>query len=320
PGFSFAQSYIEIGTGTTYGTPPSSYAPWGNYWKNVKSQTLYLASELGTPTGKIFTQLAWNFERIANTPDNYLNNVSVKIKETTATSLTPGTYADMTGAEEVFFAAFLIPATATGWRIFDIDDYIWTGTNNLIIEVVWGDNGYWTATYFRTYKTLDVSNRQIVGYSDALTPPNYSGISMYFDNMRWYWEPLISDSELSPQVLSSTGAFYTTANTTLSMTIGESIIDTYIVQDNVLNAGFQQVETFVPLVKFWNGSSDDNWNNSANWTVAGVPVSIDNVNIPSSATRMPIVRVNGLSCRKIDLETGTSLKIGSGIVLRVCGK
>ena len=52
---------IEIGNGTTYGTSPSYYGPWGNYWENCHTQTLYLASELGGPTGKKFTQLAWKF-------------------------------------------------------------------------------------------------------------------------------------------------------------------------------------------------------------------------------------------------------------------
>jgi len=181
---------IEIGNGTTYGTYPAYYGPWGNYWENCKTQTLYLASELGAPTGKLFTEFGWKFG-ILPTGTNYLNNVTISIKETTATSLTAGAYADMTGATQVFYAASFVPATALGWRMIDITDYVWNGTNNIIIEVVWGDNGYYVSPYYETYKTDAVSaNRMIIGYADAVTPPNYSGISTYYDNLRIYASPL----------------------------------------------------------------------------------------------------------------------------------
>jgi hypothetical protein len=186
PQKSFAQ-FIEVGNGNTYGTYPSYYGPWGNYWENCKTQTLYLASELGAPTGKIFTSLAWNFHQISS-ENNFLNNVTIKIKETTASSLNSGAYADMTGATQVFYAASLVPATSTGWKSFDIIDYTWNGTNNLIIEVGWGDNGYHTSPFYQTYKTDDVSiTRMLIGYADAVTPPEYCGASSYYDNMRWYW-------------------------------------------------------------------------------------------------------------------------------------
>jgi hypothetical protein len=186
----FYAQYIEIGDGLTYGTYPSYYGPWGNYWENCRTQTLYLASELGAPTGKLFTGLAWNFEQIP-TGTNYLNNVAIKIKETAVTSLTSGAFADMTDAIQVFYAASLVPATSTGWKYFDITDYIWTGTDNLIIEVVWGDNGYYTSPYYHTYKTDAVSaTRMLIGYADSQTPPNYSAASTCYDNMRFYWAPL----------------------------------------------------------------------------------------------------------------------------------
>ncbi len=185
----FAQ-FIEIGDGNTCGTYPSYYGPWGNYWENCRTQTLYLASELGSPNGKNFTSLAWNFQQ-ALSENNFLHNVTIKIKETTASSLNAGSYADMTGATQVFYAASLVPATSTGWNLIDITDYTWTGTNNLIIEVVWGDNGYHISPFYQTFKTDAFSvTRMLIGYADAVTPPEYSGASTYYDNMRWYWSPL----------------------------------------------------------------------------------------------------------------------------------
>ena len=195
---------IEIGNGTTYGSGVSVYAPWSNYWHNCHTQTLYLASELGAPIGKKFTQLAWKFGVLPNTT-NYLNNVTIKIKETAATALTSGAYVDMSDATQVFYAATFVPATATGWRVIDINDYIWTGSSNIIVDVLWGDNGYYVSPYFQTYKTNSAVNRQIVGYADAETPPNYDGITTYYDNMRWYWDPLSPPGNLEGYVFNYDG-------------------------------------------------------------------------------------------------------------------
>ena len=151
--------------------------------------------------------------RVLPTGSNYLNNVSIRIKETTATSLTAGAYADMTGATQVFYAASFVPATATGWRVIDINDYIWTGTNNLIVDVLWGDNGYYVSPYYQTYKTDAVSaNRMIIGYADAETPPNYDGISTYYDNMRWYWDPLNPPGDIEGYVFNYDGLGISGAN------------------------------------------------------------------------------------------------------------
>jgi hypothetical protein len=185
----FAQ-FIEIGNGTSFGTYPSYYSPWGNYWENCRTQTLYLASDLGAPSPKVFTALAWNFGAIPE-GSAYLNNVSINIKETAAVSFNPGSFADMAGATQVFYSSSLIPAVSAGWQVFDISDYTWTGTGNLIIEVIWGDNGYHVNPYFQTYKTDAVTSvRMLNGYSDATTPPEYCGSGTFYDNMRFYWSPL----------------------------------------------------------------------------------------------------------------------------------
>ncbi len=202
---------IEIGNGTTFGTSPAIYGPWGNYWENCRTQTLYLASELGAPIGKVITQLGWKFG-VLPTSTNYLNNVTIKLKETTATALTSGAYADMTGATQVFYAANLVPATTTGWATIDIDDYVWTGTNNVIIEVLWGDNGYYVSPYYQTYKTNGSVTRMIIGYADAVTPPNYSGASTYYDNIRFYTSPLNPPGDIEGYVFNYDGLAISGAN------------------------------------------------------------------------------------------------------------
>ncbi len=203
---------IEIGNGTTYGSSPAYYGPWGNYWHNQRTQQLYLASELGAPIGKKFTQLAWKFGVIAASPNNYLKNVSIKFLETTATSLTAGAFVDMTNATQVYYASTMVPATATGWTIIDITDYIWTGTNNLIIEVNDGDNTYYTSPYFETYKTAGSVTRTLSGYSDTQTPAPYVGATTDYDNMRWYWDELNPPGNIEGYVFNYDGLAISGAN------------------------------------------------------------------------------------------------------------
>ena len=182
-----AQDYVQIGNGTYYGGWPSYYANWCNYWENNRTQTLYLASELGDP--KIITDLAWDFYRIAYSPNNYLLNVTMKIKETNLTVM-PSSFVDMSDATTVFSSPNFVPSTNTGWAApVDIADFPWDGTKNIIIEVIWGDNGYYTYPDFRTKKDYKgyPNYRQCVGYSDYVTPPNYSGRSYYADNLRVYY-------------------------------------------------------------------------------------------------------------------------------------
>ncbi|MFO8128445.1 MAG: carboxypeptidase-like regulatory domain-containing protein, partial [Bacteroidales bacterium] len=196
------ESYVEVGTGTSYGGYPSYYGPWGNYWRNQHTQQLYLASELGGP--KDITEIAYNFERIAY-PDNWLINVHITIKETSISSFTSGAYFDMTGGTEVYYSSYMIPATTTGWRVFDIDDFTYSGTQNLVIDILDGDNGYYEYPYYRTYKSYGSGYRTLIGYADYETPPNYDGASYYYDNMRFYYKPALDPGDIEGYVFNGDG-------------------------------------------------------------------------------------------------------------------
>ena len=175
------QNYIEIGDGTSYGNYPAYYGPWSNYWHNIHTQVLYMASEIGGAV--TIDKLSWNFERIAS-GDNYFENVSVKIMEVPDEELTGGSYYDMTGATEVFSSDYMEGPDMTGWWTLDIDDFSYSGTQNLIIDVLFGDNGYYEYPYNRTFKTEGDVTRTLIGYSDSETPPNYDGATNDFDNIR----------------------------------------------------------------------------------------------------------------------------------------
>lgn len=178
-------SYVEIGTGTGY-TP--SYGPFYNYYENNKTQTLYLQSELGS--AMTITQISFNIEQVATTQRD-LVNFTINFLHTDDTAFTPGSYHDMTGATQVFFSNPYTLATSTGWTDIDITDFAYNGTQNLIVEVIWGDQGGYTSTYYRNYKTSSSGTcRMLYGYSDSQTPPSYDGSAEYFSNMRFHYSTL----------------------------------------------------------------------------------------------------------------------------------
>ncbi|MFZ4463369.1 MAG: carboxypeptidase regulatory-like domain-containing protein, partial [Bacteroidales bacterium] len=209
---------LTIGTGTTNLT---SYMNWSNFWENNRTQTLYLASELAGP--KFINQLAWQFTQVAPSGSNWVNNVVIKIKPTAATSLTSGAYADMSGAVTVYSSsAQYVPATATGWAApIDITDYAYNGTDNLIIEVVWGDLGYWASTYFKTAQTAGAVTRTLYGYADSETPPNYGAAVTSYSNIAVYWTPFNPPGNLTGHVFDSDGVAI--ANATVGVVDGANV-------------------------------------------------------------------------------------------------
>ncbi|NOU45954.1 MAG: carboxypeptidase regulatory-like domain-containing protein, partial [Bacteroidales bacterium] len=211
---------LTIGTGSAPGASPAHYMNWNNYWENNRTQTLYLASELAGP--KFITQLAWQFSALGANP-NWVNNVVIKIKPTSAASLTAGAYADMSGAVTVYSSSGqYVPATATGWAApIDITDFPYNGTDNLIIEVVWGDTGDYGYPYFQNAQTLGAVNRSICGYADSETPPNYDFTSLYYSNLAVYWIPYNPPGDIEGIVADGDGV--PVANATVGVVDGVNV-------------------------------------------------------------------------------------------------
>ncbi|MCA1807462.1 MAG: hypothetical protein LC687_06420, partial [Actinobacteria bacterium] len=126
----------------------------------------------------------WYFERVASAPDNFFNNFSIRVLEVSDDELAEGDYHDMTGATEVLSASSMTGPSSTGWFTFDVDDFTYSGDNNLLIDILWGSNGYWTSTYYRTLKTETGATRTLLGYDDFETPPDYDDSSTEVDNLR----------------------------------------------------------------------------------------------------------------------------------------
>ncbi|MCX6268058.1 MAG: hypothetical protein NTW16_11965 [Bacteroidetes bacterium] len=75
-----------------------------------------------------------------------------------------------------------------------------------------------------------------------------------------------------------------------------------------------------PVTRSWIGIVDEKWNNAENWNPAGVPGEQEDVDIPAATPFMPVVTVQGMSCRNVMIHTGASLIIASGFALTVNGE
>ena len=178
-------AYVEIGTGTDY---EPRYGPFYNYYENNRTQTLYLQSELGA--AQTYTHISFDIERVAPAGYRDLVDFTINFLHTDSTELIPGAFYDMTGSTQVFFSSSYTLATTTGWTDIDITDFAYNGTQNLIVEVIWGDQGGYTSTYYRNYKTSSTGTcRMLVGYADSQTPPNYNAAYEAYSNMRFHYIP-----------------------------------------------------------------------------------------------------------------------------------
>lgn len=69
------------------------------------------------------------------------------------------------------------------------------------------------------------------------------------------WQTLVYSQNLSPDVVSSSGDYFTNANNSLSWTLGENIIETVSGPNNILTQGFQQTNYIITSIN--ENSSDD---------------------------------------------------------------
>lgn len=175
-----AVNYVYVGDGASYITTRGSYY---TFYENMHWQNLYTADDLGNAEMDI-TEIAWYCDQVASAPNNYFIDLSIRILEVDETSFTSGAYRDMTGATEVFSSANHTGPLATGWYTVDVNDFTYSGTKSLIIDVLWGDNGYWASPYARTLKTTRAGTSALYGYADSETPPNYDASSSYNENLR----------------------------------------------------------------------------------------------------------------------------------------
>ena len=150
---------IAVGNISTY------YLPL-NYQNNSGCEMIYTSAEIGT--AKDISKLAFYKESGTNTT-NDIQNVSIYIKNTTASTLATGSYS-LNGYTQVYSGAF--PNNATnGWMEISFSTvFTYDGTSNVQILVVQQVGAYFSYYPYWRYGITSNSNRCRYAYSYS-TPP-----------------------------------------------------------------------------------------------------------------------------------------------------
>ena len=300
---------VLLGTGTT-ATDGTYGGPFYNYYENCKTQMLYKAAELGG-IGDI-TDIAFDISQIASSSYRAFTNFSIKLMHTSTTSF--GTAYENTGsATEVYLGGtttYNMPSS-TGWLTFDITDFTYNGTDNLLVEIVWGDNGTgnWTYTPYYVNHTDYSSGAEYLltyGRNDGETPPNYDGRSYIRPNVQFtkacnVGAGVANSSESSfptcetTTTLSLTGqdggttlqwqwspddvTYYdidgaTTASETAPyLTQASTWFRCAVTNGCVSYAGTPLVSTSAANCNFWQGTTSTDADDASNWSLGVVPAT-----------------------------------------------
>ncbi len=168
---------ITIGSGNN----PSNQYPFYNLYKANRSQIIYRAEEVG-PGEKLITSVGFNLLQASNIHDNF-PNFKILIKHTNKDSFDNG-FADMTEASLVFESPVYHMPKNTGWHVWPIQDFVYDGVSNLVIEIVWGSLVGWTTNFFKVASTAYAHNSVAYGYSDSFSIAPFNGVSFLRPNIR----------------------------------------------------------------------------------------------------------------------------------------
>jgi hypothetical protein len=153
---------IILGTGTS-----NTYQyPINGYYNYSRSISLIKRSEFTTCSPGTIQQLA---VQIYTASTMNVTNMQIWMKKTTATTA-PTTW-DVTGATSVY-GPITVNFTPTGWKVFDITDFVWNADNLLIY---WQWNGTYSSSRPYFYYTAQSFNYpQAYGQSDTAFPTSLS--------------------------------------------------------------------------------------------------------------------------------------------------
>lgn len=164
------EEYITIGNGTQV----ANEYPFNNVYENNKTQILYTAADLGGKPMQIRNMAMDVYRATPKEQQIPLLNFVVRLKHTSLTSL--GEFVDMSDCEPVAVVDGFELSSQTGWEIIDFSRYFsYNGNDNLLAEIVWGDNKDFVNKTYRTVVNCHSTSFYSVsyGYSDTLSPPTY---------------------------------------------------------------------------------------------------------------------------------------------------
>ncbi len=157
---------VTIGTGTS-----TQYYPMSTYYNYYRSATLYTSTEIGA-TGTI-TDLKW-YCSTANTTTSF--PIKIYWKYTNLTALTSDTWANYsTGANEIYSATHTI--NTTGWFNFNVTDFTYDGTQNLMILVESGSAAF-VSPYVNWRYTTTATNMFARVQADGSVPTSLTASTL----------------------------------------------------------------------------------------------------------------------------------------------
>lgn len=146
-----AQSFAYVGTGTSANASTGYPSPYGNWYWGAKHQMFITAAELtaaGMGGGVSISKLGFDISSLNGAPPH--QGWTVKVYTTTATDPLVSGYLATTPVSTNTIST----ATGTvGWNDTQISPFIWTGSENLVIETCFNNSSYvynystrWTTT------------------------------------------------------------------------------------------------------------------------------------------------------------------------------
>jgi hypothetical protein len=216
---------LTIGTGTSTSSG-SYYGSFYNYYENNKTQFIYNKSEMGAIASTL-TFMAFDVSYITtDVSKRDFDNFTIKLMHTTSNGFS-GAYLNTAAATTVYTNVDYNMPTATGWLTFDITDFAYNGTGNLLVEITWGDNAEYCgiSDYYRTYQTDYSAGGEyltVFGYADAVTPPSYAGQSYLRPNVRFTMAACATAGGMATSSASSVSSCEETTTLSLSGQTGGS--------------------------------------------------------------------------------------------------
>gem|GEM_PF-4983832 len=158
--------------------------PLDMYWCYHRCQAIYLASEIGR-SGRIVAIEFYNGR--SDFSGRSVENVTIKLKETSATHFTSYTWESSGFQTVVSSRDFSVPGGA-GWKRFDFDQpFQYSGTGNLLVSTE-HSTGWWDYNYCDWRRTKTSETMTKYASSDSGMPSSAQYLSYWRPNVRLVME------------------------------------------------------------------------------------------------------------------------------------
>ncbi len=228
---------LTYGTAVGTGTYTQRY-PLGAYYGYERSASLYTASELAASgsLGKI-SQVAWYamLSRTTSIP------IKIYLKETTSTSLTADTWANMINGATLVYNSTMTNINADAWNIFSLStQFPYNGSQNLmvLVETNYGSTGAGIGSSSPSVRYTSTTSCHQYWQQDNSAPTTNGTVSNYRPNIIITSEcPYFTSSTTTSYItkFSTTGAVVNVSNETTGT--GQTYNDYYNSQSFTAAAG-----------------------------------------------------------------------------------